>query len=100
LVGVLNADGVLEWPLALRILPPGLETRDLRYRIDARAAELQREAAAGRVDAGVLREANRDVDRLGVLLAERGDFLPVSQQATTEGRQFLQRLRDALKPVP
>jgi hypothetical protein len=52
------------------------------------------------VDAGVLREANRDVDRLGALLADRGDYLPVSQQATTEGRQFLQRLRDALKAVP
>jgi hypothetical protein len=100
LVGLANAEGGLDWPLALRILPPGLETSDLRKRIDARAAELQREAAGGQMDATVLREANRDVDRLGALLADRGDFLPVSQQATTEGRQFLERLRDALKVVP
>jgi hypothetical protein len=100
LVGLLNPEGGLDWPLALRILPPGLEARDLRARLDARAGEVARQAAGGRVAPDLLRQANRDVDRLAALLADRSDALPVSRRATTDARLFLRRLRDALKPVP
>jgi hypothetical protein len=95
LSGVLNAEGRFDWPLALRILPP--ETRDLRQQIDARAAEVQRQAAAGQVDAGLLRDMNRDVDRLREVLADREDRLPVSYQATEDARRFIRNLRNALK---
>jgi hypothetical protein len=95
LSGLLNAEGRLEWPLALRILPP--ETRDLRQQIDARAAEVQWQAASGQVDAGLLRDMNRDVDRLREVLADREDRLPVSDQAAAGARRFIRNLRDALK---
>jgi hypothetical protein len=95
--GLLNAQGVLEWPLALRLLPP--EARELRQQIDTRAGEVQRQAAAGPVDAGLLRDLNRDVDRLREILADREDRLPVSEQATADGRQFIRKLRDALAVV-
>jgi hypothetical protein len=96
LTGLLNAEGGLDWPLALRILPP--EARDLRQQIGARAGEVQRQAAAGPVDAGLLRDLNRDVDKLREVLADRADRLPVSEQATVDARQFIRKLRDALKP--
>jgi hypothetical protein len=94
LLGLLNADGGLDWPLALRILPP--EARDLRQQMDARAGEVQRQAAAGAVDARLLRDMSRDLDRLHKILMDREDRLPVSEQATTDGRRFLQKLRGAL----
>ncbi len=98
LLGLLNAEGGLDWPLALRILPP--ETRDLRQQIDARAGEVQRQAAGGAVDAGLLRDTRRDVDRLRELLADREDRLPVSEQAKTDGRRFIRKLRGALATDP
>ena len=97
LSGLRNAQGGLEWPLALRLLPP--EARELRQQIDTRAGEVQRRAAAGPVDAGLLRDLNRDVDRLREILADREDRLPVSEQATADGRQFIRKLRDALAVV-
>ena len=97
LLGLLNAEGGLDWPLALRILPP--ETRSLRQQIDARAGEVQRQAAAGPVDAGLLRDVNPDVGQLREVLADRADRLPVSAQATADARQFIRRLRDALASV-
>ena len=94
LSGLLNTEGGLQWPLALRLLPP--EARDLRQQIDARAGEVQRQAPAGSVDASLLRNMNRDVDQLREILADRADRLPVSEQAIADGRQFIRKLRDAL----
>lgn len=97
LLGLLNAKGGLDWPLALRLLPPG--TRTLRQQIDARAGEVQRQAAVGMVDAGLLRDVSRDVGQLREVLADREDRLPVSAQATADARQFIRKLRDALANV-
>jgi hypothetical protein len=94
LSGLLNTKGGLEWPLALRLLPP--EARELRQQIDTRAGGVQRQAAAGPVDAGLLRDMNRDVDKLREILADRADRLPVSEQAIADGRQFIRKLRNAL----
>jgi len=95
LLGLLNAEGRLDWPLALRVLPP--ETRDLRQRIDVRAGEVQSQAAAGKVDAGLLRDASRDVEKLREILVDRADRLPVSEQAMTDAWRFIRNLRNALK---
>jgi len=93
LSGLMNAEGVLNWPLALRILPPAPEAAELRRSIESRAAELQ----AGKADDRLVRDLNRDLDRLTTLLAEKGDRLPVSDQATNDARTFLRKMREALK---
>jgi hypothetical protein len=98
LFGLLNADGGLDWPLALRILPP--QTQDLRRLIDACVAKVQRQAADGPVSPALIRQASRYADQLQEILAARADFLPVSADATTDARRFIRKLRDALKTVP
>jgi hypothetical protein len=99
LAGLADAQGGLDWPLALRILPPGPQVRSLRQQIEASAAELQRQTSAGQVNPALIRQLNRDVDALSDLLADRAGALPISQQGIAEGGQFLQRLRDALKTI-
>jgi hypothetical protein len=99
LAGLLNDEGKLDWPLALRILPPGPQVSQLRQQIDARAGELQREAATGQTNPGLARELSHDVDTLRSLLADRAESLPVSQQALTEARRFLHKLQDTLQTV-
>jgi hypothetical protein len=94
--GLTKPEGGVDWPLALRILPPGFETKDLRQRIDDRVAQLQVQAADGKVDAGLLKEANGDLDRLQRLLAEKGEFMSLPQEATTKAKDFVRSLRSAL----
>jgi hypothetical protein len=94
------SEAALDWPLALRILPPGAETQALRQAIDARLAEAWRQATAGRADPSLVRALDRDVDRLGRLLAERADSLRTSRQAIDEAESFLVRLKDTIKTLP
>jgi hypothetical protein len=82
----------LEWPLALRILPPALETGPLREHVTRLAAEVERQAAAAEVEPRLLKALSADVSRLRQLLAERADFLPVSQTAKDDARRFLRQL--------
>jgi hypothetical protein len=97
LVGLLKAEGGLDWPLALRILPPAVETRELRERIDSQASEVQRQAAEGQVDGDLLRRMSEDVARLREVLAEREGSLPVSDQAMADAGRFLRKVREALR---
>jgi hypothetical protein len=68
----------LQWPLALRILPPGPETTALREHVSSLVAEAERQAADGEADPRLRKALAADVRRLQQLLAERGDLLPVS----------------------
>jgi hypothetical protein len=97
--GFMNANGSLDWPLALRILPPSLETTPHRARIDSLIQQVQTEAGKGKVDSALLKEANSELSQLRERLADKADFLPVSQQATTDARQFVRRLQGALKTI-
>jgi hypothetical protein len=97
--GLLKDDGRLDWPLALRILPPGFQTKAWRERLDARVAQLQTQAAEGKVDAALLKEAKGDLNKLGEILADRDGLLPVTQDAMGQAKDFVRQLRDALKAL-
>jgi hypothetical protein len=97
--GFMNANGDLDWPLALRILPPSLETTPHRARIGSLIQQVQTEAGKGKVDYAILKEANSELSKLSERLADKADFLPVSQQATTDARQFVRKLQSALKTL-
>jgi hypothetical protein len=85
----------LDWPLALRILPPALETGPLREHVTSLAAKVERQAASGEVEPRLLKALSADVSRLRQLLAERADFLPVSQTAKDDARRFLRQLSES-----
>jgi hypothetical protein len=93
---VVPSEAALDWPLALRILPPGVETQALRQDIDARLTEARRQAIAGRPVSHLVRALDHDVDRLGRLLRERADSLGASRQAIDEAHSFLARLKDTI----
>ena len=93
------SQAALDWPLALRILPPAAETQALRQEIDARLTEARRQATAGHLDPGRVRAMDRDVDRLNRLLRQQADFLPTSRHAISEAENFLARLKDTIKTL-
>jgi hypothetical protein len=93
------SEAALDWPLALRILPPAADTQALRQQIDARLAEARRQVAAGRLDPSLVPALDRDVNRLSRLLREQADVLPASRQAVAEADRFLSRLKDTIKTL-
>lgn len=84
----------LEWPLALRILPPALETGPLREHVTRLVTEAERQAEDGKVEPRLVKELSDDVGRLQRLLAERAYALPVSQTAIEDARRFLSHLQE------
>jgi hypothetical protein len=97
--GLLKDDGRVDWPVALRILPPGLETKALRESLDARVAQLQTQGGDGKADAGLVKEAKGDLNKLDELLADRDGLLPVTQDAMGQAKDFVRKLRSALKAL-
>ena len=97
--GLVNSGGKVDWPLALRILPPSLETTPMRERIDGLVQQVQTESSKGKVDPALVNEAAAELTRLRERLTDKADFLPVSQQATADARQFVRRLQSALQSL-
>jgi hypothetical protein len=95
--GLVKEDGGLDWPLALRILPPGLETKALRDRLDAEVREIQ--AAEGKSESAPLGEMKRNLDRLTDIWADRAELMLVSEEARIKGKEFIRKLREALKAM-
>ena len=93
------SEAALDWPLALRILPPASDTKALRQDIDARLAQAQRRAAAGRLAPSLVQALDRDVGRLARMLREKADVLPVSRPAIADAESFLARLKDTIKTL-
>jgi hypothetical protein len=87
----------LDWPLALRILPPGPETTQLRQQIDQLVSDIGREAADGHVKPTQFEELNRNLAELRRYWADRGDLLPVTREAIDEGRHFLRKVQEAVR---
>jgi hypothetical protein len=86
----------LAWPLALEILPPALETKALRDQIDQVSDALFQGSGYGKPDPGLVSQLKEDVDELQALFRDRGDFLPVSDEALRDANRFLHRLRAAV----
>ncbi|HKB35524.1 MAG TPA: hypothetical protein VKD72_03660, partial [Gemmataceae bacterium] len=70
-MGLPNGGGRLDWPLGLRILPPGEKTVVLRNQIDALLGMAARQSAQGPVSPKLLQEASQAVNELHSLLREK-----------------------------
>jgi hypothetical protein len=95
-VGLLKQITKLNWPVTLRTLPPVNETRPIQFQIDGLLTEARRQALArGRVDPGVIRELERNVEAMMGHLRNNVSDLTFNQYV--EARQFLKQLDDAVK---
>ena len=92
-----SASGGLEWPLALRALPPGPAATQVREQIDQLVAEARRQSDSGQVKPALVEDLRREVKELRRLWDDRGEDLPLSAEAITAGRDFLRRLGRALE---
>jgi hypothetical protein len=97
-LGVPTRDGKLNWPLGLRILPPGEEVEPLRRQIDALAKKAAEYSAEGRSDPRLIEEARQAVDELrGLLHGKKTRFdVPYTYE---EADRFLTRLTAGLKTL-
>jgi hypothetical protein len=84
----------LQWPLGLRILPPGPEVAELRGEVDALVKLALRQAESGKVRPQLVKRIHRDLATLERLLEERADRLPASGYTIREARRFLKDLND------
>jgi hypothetical protein len=89
LAGLTRADGNLDWPLGLRVLPPAAETDHLRKQIATEILGLVDRAAEGKADPAAVRQASGDIQHLKRLLNERALDVPLTEHALTEARRFL-----------
>jgi hypothetical protein len=92
LAGLTRADGNLDWPLGLRVLPPAAETDRLRQQIATEVLGIVDRAAQGKADPAAVRQASRDIHQLKRLLNERALRVPLTEHALTQARRFLQNL--------
>jgi hypothetical protein len=88
--------GGLDWPVALRQLPPTDEMRELRQRIDQRVEQLLRQPADQSTGADLLQELSRDVQEVQQRFANKPADLPITARQEADARRFLRRLHDAL----
>jgi len=91
----LKDGGRLNWPLGVRILGPGEETRELRSQINTLLPDAVAQAANGKVDPGLLQELSRDVNRLQRLLVARANDMP--EDTYIDARRFLNNLDDSVR---
>lgn len=90
---LLREAGKVHWPTGLENLTPAAQSRELRTQIDALLVEGKRQALLGKVDAGLLRELDRSIDRLKPLLAARVNDYSFADYV--EAKRVLRQLDDA-----
>lgn len=94
-VGLLKEAGLLKWPTTLRTLAPAEQTKDLRAQIDALLADGKRQVPVrGRVDPGLLKELDRNIDALRKHLVNQINDLSLNDYS--EAKRFLNQLDDAV----
>jgi hypothetical protein len=95
-----EGNGQLDWPQALRILPPALEAAKIREDIDGLVRQAVADTeATGKPDAGVVKRLKQEVRALHELYADRKDLLPVSETVAQAGSAYLRQLEDAIKDM-
>ena len=87
-------EGGLHWPLGLRILPPGPETKELRSEVESLLKRAARQALSGKVSPKLVLMVKWDLGKLRRLLNERADAMPVSGATVDEAEWFLDQLED------
>jgi len=90
---LLREAGKVHWPAGLENLTPAAQSRELRTQIDALLVEGKRQALLGKVDAGLLRELDRGIDKLKQLLAAKVDAYSFADYV--EAKRVLRQLDDA-----
>lgn len=91
--GLFRNDAALSWPLVFRELKPATEVCEY---LQTRLKDAYGEAKNGRVvDANKIKEINSSIAKLDGLLRENIGNLPFSQY--TDGRRYLNQLRDGVK---
>jgi hypothetical protein len=98
-LGVPNDGNQIRWPIGLTILPPAAQTKALRERIDALAAEVATQAANHQLNSGTLQEANKEINKLHGLLFENRFKIP-ALATYNEADHFLNQLKTGLKNLP
>jgi hypothetical protein len=93
-IGLLK-DKSLAWPVGLRILPPALETKPLRDRIDKLLAEAKEQSVKGRVKADLVADLRDNLAKLRKFFSKRIDDMTFTQYA--ESKRFLSDLDAALQ---
>jgi hypothetical protein len=95
-MGLPNAEGQLDWPLGLRILPPDEKTVLLRNQIDALLGMAARQSTQGPVNPKLLQEAGKAVNELHGLLRDKKIAFEASY-TYNEADRFLDKLSHGLK---
>jgi hypothetical protein len=96
-IGLLRNDGQLNWPLGLRDLKPADASKEIRSLLDSKALEAVRQAANGKVNAGVIKDLQSNVNQLHKLLARNVSELPTNQYI--EAKRFLNNFDEAIKAL-
>jgi hypothetical protein len=96
-IGLLRNDGQLSWPLGLRDLKPADASKEIRSLLDSKALEAVRQAANGKVNAGVIKDLQSNVNRLHKLLARNVSAVPTNQYI--EAKRFLNNFDEAIKAL-
>jgi hypothetical protein len=92
-LGVPNTDGSVQWPLALRVMPPQ-KKKELLDPLEAQLQIIAQQSAAGKANPTTVREARDSVDRLfGYLRSHR---LDIAEGSFKEARRFLERIDASL----
>jgi hypothetical protein len=95
-----EGNGQLDWPEAIRVLPPALEAAKLRQDIDALAGQAVGDAeATGRADPALVKQLKQEVRALHELYVDREDLLPVSETMARAGNAYLRQLESAIKDM-
>jgi hypothetical protein len=94
---LLKNQGKLTWPAALLSSKLTKEAEDLRQRINALLPDAVNQAINGKVDASILKQLQRDLGSLQILLARAVGRFPPDQYI--EARRFLNDLEDGLRAL-
>ena len=100
LAGLTKADGSLDWPLGLRVLPPAAETEALRQKITTEVLDALDRVEEGKAPRAAVQQASQDIDRLQRILNERAQDVPLTDQAVTDASRFLRNLKNRIKGLP
>ena len=95
-MGVPNTNGRLDWPLGLRILPPGEKAEELRKQIEALLRMAANQSPEGKVSPQVLQETANAVEELHDMLRKKKSAFEASY-TYNEADHFLDKLAQGLR---